>query len=105
MKRKGASGSPCKTPPEIFIKSVSLSSVLTIDLVFVYAIMIALIISTGILYALSIYAIFPQCMESKALEKSMKKIVAIRLFAFAPSIIHLTVSICLEVDLLVLKPF
>ena len=35
----------------------------------------------------------------------MKRIVAVRFFAFAPSIILLTVSICPEVDLLVLKPF
>ena len=69
MKRKGASVLPCKTPPEIFINSVSPSSVLTIDLVFFYAIMIALIILSGIPYALSISSIFPRCMESKALEK------------------------------------
>ena len=91
MKIKGASVSLCKTPPEIFINSVSPSSVLTIDLVFLYAIMISLIISSGIQYALSISAIFPRCMESKALEKSMKRIVAVRFDAFTPSINLLTV--------------
>ena len=104
MKRKGASASPCKTPPEMFIKSVSPSSVLT-DLLFLYAIMIALIISPGIPYELSISAIFLRCMELKALEKSMKRIVAVIFFAFASKIILLTESICPEIDLLVLKPF
>ena len=61
--------------------------------------MIALIISYGIPYALSISAIFHRCMESKAMEKSMKMIVAVRFFAFAPSIILLTVIICPEVDI------
>ena len=70
----------------MFINAVSLSSVLTIDLVFVYAIMIvSLIIPFGIPYALSISAISHRCMESKALDNSMKRIVAVRFFAFAPS--------------------
>ena len=68
MKRKGASVSPCKTPPDMFRNSVSPSSDLTIDLECVYAIMIALIISSGIPYELSISAIFLRCMESKVLE-------------------------------------
>ena len=68
MKIKVTSVIPCKTPPEMFIHSVSPSSVLTIDLICVYAIMIALIISSCILYALSISSICPRCMESKLLK-------------------------------------
>ena len=62
-------------------------------------------IFSGIPYALRISAIIPRCMESKALEKSIKRSVAVRLFSFTPSMILLTVSIWPVVDLLVLKPF
>ena len=77
---------------------------LTIDFVPLLDIIIALIILSGIPYALSISAILSLCTEYNAFEKSINMSVSVRFFSLAPSMILLTVSIYLVVNLLVLKP-
>jgi len=69
-------------------KSVSPSGDLTIDLVFLYNIIIALTVSFGMPYAYSIFYIFCRLIESKALEKSMKSKINGRFFDFAPTIMR-----------------
>ena len=78
-------------PPAFISKySVSPSGDRTIDLVYLYSIMIALIIFVGIMYDLIIYAIFALYIESKALEKSTNIRHSTRFFSLTPSIILLT---------------
>ena len=62
-------------------------------------------VSFGRLYASRICSIFPLCMESKALVKSINSNVACRFFVRMPSRILRMVNICEVVDLFLRKPF
>ena len=89
-------------------QGVSPSGDLTIERVFMYSIIIALIIiiiSVGIPYFLRMILIFSRFIELKAFEKSMKRSVIGTFLSFTPSSIRRIVSICPDVDLFVLKPF
>ena len=67
--------------------------------------MMASTVSLGIPYAVRISIIFPRCIESKALGKSINRRTAGRFLVFIPSRIRPIVRICPGVDLCVRKPF
>ena len=100
-----ANVSPCNTPATISKKLLSPLGDLTMNLVFIYDIIIALTVSSGRPYILSMSLIFPLCMLSKAFEKSINNNIAESCFDFATSIILRIVKICPVVDLFCLKPF
>ena len=90
----GGTAVPPSRPPPRFLRAW-----------FLYIIIIAFIISTGIPYASSVYSIFGRSIESNAFEKSTKMITAGSCFCFTPSIKRLNVNIWAVVNLFFLKPF
>ena len=73
--------------------------------VLVYIVLTASMISTGSRQAFNISISFPLWIESNALWKSTKVIIAGRFFDLIPSTSLCEVSICATVDLPFLKPF
>ena len=105
MKRKGASGSPWRTPVSILKTSVFPSGVMTRAEVFSYITLIAATISGGIPYEERIFNIFFLPIESNAFLKSMKVITASFLWFCSSSIILLRARRCEVVDPPGRKPF
>ena len=81
INKYGANENPYKIPVTMLKISVSPSGMQTIAFVFLQSIIKVVIFSLGRAYASSICSIFPQCIESNSLEKSMKNTVVLRFFA------------------------
>ena len=78
---------------------------ITLTMVLLHILPIVSVICFGVPYTWGIFQILAQCLVSKAFLKSIKVIVAGRLFAFTPSISLLSVSKCPTAVLPTLKPF
>ena len=76
----GANISSYRTPTTMSKKSLSLSSEWTLTFVLLLSIIMAVTVSLGRTFAISIYSIFPLCMESNILEKSTNKSVSSKFF-------------------------
>ena len=100
-KKYGANVSPCSIPDTMSKQSVSPSGEQTFTFVFLYIIIMAATVSLGRPQAGSICSIFPLCMESKGLAKSINN----RFFVHTPSRIRQIVKICDAVDLFFQKRY